>query len=132
MKEITSDQFQAIKELAKYPSIIQRVTIELLNDSTSAIVIHSMPDVDWNRVEQAISDELDELFPNLEHAGKSLNYTDPMDGVECELFYINYEEETLIKLVMKKAPLQRDLEEISQDQSSTSVWSLEDIMRNEG
>lgn len=103
MREITEDQFKAIKELAKYPRLIQRVTIELLNDETSAIVIHSMPDADWDQVEQAMANEFDELFPGYEHSGKSINYTDPMDNMECELFYINYEGETLIKLVMKKA-----------------------------
>ena len=57
MKELSEEQFQAIKELAKYPRLIQRVTVELLNDETSVIVIHSMPDADWDQVEQAMADE---------------------------------------------------------------------------
>jgi len=132
MKKLSPEQLVAVQELSNY-RFIESSLVEFLTNGLSQIRITSIPGADWDQVEQAMANEFDEVFPNYEHAGKSINYTDPMDGMECELFYINYEDETLIKLIMKKATFAEAAEEkVLQEQSTTIAWTLEDIMRQEG
>ena len=103
MKRLSSSQLAAVQELADY-AFIQSATVEFASSGLSRITITSVPGADWNKVDQAINDEFDHVFPELEYYLKPVTYVSPISGNEEELFFINFEGETLINLIMKKGP----------------------------
>ncbi|SPF51198.1 hypothetical protein SBF1_50082 [Candidatus Desulfosporosinus infrequens] len=132
MKRLTIEQLQAVQGLAEYPSLIHRSGLEFLNDGTSVIRVVSMPNVSWDKVDAIINSELDFVFPELCYHGPSTTYVDPMNGAECELYFIDYEGETLISLVMQKeeAPFAEgtpDEEKISQPYYRPCEGDLEQV-----
>lgn len=106
MKKLTIPQITAIQELANYPQI-SRVDLEFFPNNISQITIVSAINVEWNDVDKAINDELDETFPNLEYYGLPCKYSQPGDESETrELYFINFEGESLIRLIMRSKEIE--------------------------
>jgi len=99
MKEITKSQFAAIKNLWKC-SLISSITIDLGENGLSRVTIKSTANADWNGVDAALDAALSKQFPDYEYMGTPARYTCPIDKAEKELYFINWEGETLFYLIM--------------------------------
>ena len=111
MKELTIPQVMAALNLAKNP-LISSSSVEFNDNDLSRISIKSAIGADFNEVDKLIS-TLGEHFPRLEYFLKPARY---MNGdVEQELYFMNWEGETLVDLTMR----------FSQD------WKPRDIARQE-
>lgn len=118
MKKLSPNQIFAIQELAEYPVLISYVDIEFASNGTSRITIVSEMNVEWNDVDKAINEELDEVFPGLEYFGEPIKYSHPIEDETRELYFINFEGESLIRLMMRSGePIE---------------WTLEEILKREG
>jgi len=103
MMEITESQFSAICSLRKSP-LISEITIGLEENGLSRITIKSVMGVDWNSVDAALDAALSEQFADYEYMGTPASYTCPIKDIKNELYYINYQGETLIYLIMQLGP----------------------------
>lgn len=99
MKDLTLEQLQVIQNLEKQP-LIAKTGIEFEN-GIARISIRSTVGADWDEVDELIKEHLGELFPNYEYFGTPAKYTNPIDGIEQELYFINFEGVTLIDLTMR-------------------------------
>ena len=118
MKKLSLNQLQSIYNLAEN-SLINSTKIQHENGVTR-ITIESAIGAEFDAVDGFIlQDELGELFPNLEYFGTPAKHTNPMTRLDEEIYFINWEDETLIWLVMVKGAEKRK-------------WSLEEIMDREG
>jgi len=118
MKPLTSEQFQAIQELSNHTSIAY-TEIECLGAGLSQITIKSMVGAGWDTVDQAINAEFDECFPNLEYRGRPGNFYNPGDNTDSDIYFIDFEGETLIRLLMRR-------------EAKPVEWTVEQILRQEG
>jgi len=119
MKPLTATQFAAIQELSNHPCITY-TEVECLGSGLSQITIKSTINAEWNTVDQAINDELDEVFPNLEYHGRPGNFYNPGDNTDSDIYFIDFEGETLIRLLMRRDAKPLDF----------SDW--EEILKREG
>ena len=103
MNEFTESQFAAIKNLWKSP-LISGITIGLEENGLSRITIKSVVGADWNSVDAALDEALREQFAGYEYTGTPARYTCPIKDIENDLYYINYQGETLIYLIMQLGP----------------------------
>jgi len=103
MNEITESQFAAIKNLWKSP-LISEISVGLEENGLSRITIKSVVGSDWNSFDAALDEALKEQFPDYEYIGTPAKYTCPIKDIENELYYINYQGETLIYLIMQLGP----------------------------
>ena len=103
MKDLTIAQLTAIQNLEKH-SLIAKTGIEFEN-GIARISIRSTVGAIWDEVESLIESELGELFPGYEYFGSPAKYTNPIDGIEQELYFINFEGVTLIDLTMRLSPV---------------------------
>ena len=101
MKPLTNEQFQAIQELSNHPCIAY-TEVECLGFGLSQITIKSMVRAEWDTVYQAINDEFDAVFPGLEYRGQPGSYFNPLDNTDIEVYFIEFEGETLIRLLMRR------------------------------
>ena len=99
MKDLTIEQLQAIQNLEKHP-LIAKTGIEFEN-GIARISIRSTVGADWDEVDSLIKSQLGEEFPNYEYFGTPAKYTNPIDGIEQELYFIKFEGVTLIDLTMR-------------------------------
>ena len=119
MKKLTQTQFTAIQSLAENP-FIYSTTIEFFNNGLSRISIVSTVDANWEDVNVVLRFALEKQLPNLEYMGSPAKFYNPFEKTEEEIYFINFEGESLIRLIMRMAP------------SVKEKWTLEDIMRQEG
>jgi len=103
MMEITESQFAALVNLGKSP-LISEITVGLEENGLSRITIKSTVGADWNKVDAALDETLSEQFPDYEYMGTPAKYTCPIKDIENDLYYINYQGETLIYLIMQLGP----------------------------
>jgi len=105
MMDLTTEQLKAIYYLEDNPLISE--TMIQRNDGLTRITIESAVGADWDGehgVYSLLVNELDELFADMEYAGTSTKHTNPMTGIDEEIYYINWNGETLIRLVMQLGP----------------------------
>jgi len=101
--EITESQFAALVNLGKSP-LISEISIGLEENGLSRITIKSTVGVDWNSVDAALDAALREQFPDYEYMGTPASYICPIKDIKNELYYINYQGETLFYLIMQLGP----------------------------
>lgn len=68
------------------------------------ITIESAVGAEWrgpHGVDALIIDELDEILQGLEYMGSPAKHTNPITEIDEDIYYINFEGETLIWLVMQ-------------------------------
>lgn len=114
MKRLTSDQLTAIQSLVSEPGI-SKVSLEFFDIGLVYISIHSIIGADFKTVDKAM-DTLKESFPSLEYRGTPCNYTNPINGLDSDLYSLDYEGENLISLTITREP----------------EWSPELVVRQEG
>lgn len=103
MKPLTQPQIMAALSLAKHP-LIAEVGVEINNNGLSRIKIKSIVGADYNEVDSAFDAALAKEFANYEYMGEPAKYVNPVDGIEQELYFINWDGETLFDLTMRIAP----------------------------
>lgn len=118
MKQLTTTQLRAIQTLANNP-LIASTSIEFFKNEISRITINSIVGAYFNEVNAILNSTLDEEFPNLEYRGLPTKEYFPIDEKDHEYYFLDFEGETLITLVMRIEPVKE-------------VWSAEDILRQEG
>lgn len=101
MRPLTANQFLKLQELSVNP-LISNIDPEIIGGMVARIRITSAIGADWNKVDAAIEKTLRGDFPDYEYMGQPAVYTSPTDGLEHELYFINFEGETLISLIMRK------------------------------
>jgi hypothetical protein len=116
MKDLTPDQVMTALNLAKSP-LITRVSVEVNENNISRISIVSAIGAKQKDVDELIESTLGKLFPGYEYMYLPAKYVSPVDQIEEELYFINYDGETLIDLTMRIGPVK---------------WTPKDILRNEG
>lgn len=119
MKKLTAFQILDIQSLSKNP-LIYSTDIEFFNDGQSRITITSAINAEWDGqtgVDALLNSALDEFFPNLEYRGLPTKEYSPIDGTDHEYYFIDFEGETLISLIMRSEP--------------KNEWTVEDILRQE-
>jgi len=99
MKKLTVDQLVAIQDLEEN-SLIAKVDIEF-QKGLSRIIITSIVGTSQSEVDSVLNEALGDVFPGLEYMGSPAKYTNPIDGINQELYYLNYEGETLFYLIMR-------------------------------
>jgi len=104
MKKLTQNQLTAIQSLAENP-LIAEAQIGF-NKGLSRVTITSIVGTSWNEVDAVIHEVLDGEFPELEYMGTPARDMNSFTGIEEEIYYINFEGETLIRLAMRLAPEQ--------------------------
>ena len=119
MKKLTQTQFTAIQSLAENP-LISETSVEFSNNGLSRITITSAIGADWNEVNSALNSALDKVFPKLEYMGGPAKFYNPFEQMDEEIYGINFEGESLIRLTMRMEP------------SVKEKWPLEEVMRREG
>lgn len=110
MRKLMPSQFLTVQSLLDNP-LISSVDVELTNNGLSRITIKSAVNAPWDGsegVDMVISLALDANFPGLEYLCTPAKYTNPADGLEHELYFINYEGETLINLIMRSDSEQKE------------------------
>ena len=112
MKELTPNQVMAALNLAKNP-LIASASVEVNDNGLSRISIKSAIGADFSEVDKLIS-TLGEHFPGLEYFLKPARYLNC--DVEQELYFMNWEGETLIWLIMRLGMVGRK-------------WTPEEIIR---
>ena len=115
MKPLTNEQFQAIQELSNHPCITY-TEVEYSGAGLSQITIKSTVNAEWNEVDQAINDEFDAVFPGLEYRGHPGSFHNLGDNTDVEIYFIDYQGETLIRLLMRK-------------ETPVVDWTIEEILR---
>lgn len=121
MKELTTDQFNGLKSLAKNP-LIEMISIDIHSNGLLRVTVISKPDVNFNDVDAL----LEEIFPGMEYRGTP-GFYDTGD-IMTEFYSIDYNGETLINLCMKKAPVGAEAEkEITHLDSSTELPKFESL-----
>ena len=104
MQALTPNQVMAALNLSK-SRLISSVSVEVDHNGLTRITVNSAIGAEWDRgVDTLIAHSLDKEFPTLEYHGKPVTYHDPFEDTENELYFLDYNGETLINLVMKKAP----------------------------
>lgn len=103
MKPLTQSQIMAALNLAKHP-LIAEVGVEVNNNGSSRIRIESVVGADYNEVDSAMDAAISKEFADYEYMGLPIKYVNPVDGIEQELYFINWEGETLFDLIMRIAP----------------------------
>ncbi|MDA8221482.1 MAG: hypothetical protein M0Z35_07165 [Desulfitobacterium hafniense] len=116
MKDLTEEQVMTALRLAKNP-LITSVNIEANENNISRISIKSVIGAKQKDVDKLIESTLGKLFPGYEYMYLPAKYVSPVDQIEEELYFINYDGETLIDLTMRIGPVK---------------WTPKDILRNEG
>jgi len=99
VKKLTVDQLVAIQSLEEN-SLIAKVDIELIK-GLSRVTITSIVGTNQSEVDAVLSEVLGSAFPDLEYMGSPAKYVSPIDGINQELYYLNYEGETLFYLIMR-------------------------------
>lgn len=94
MKPITSLEFNWIQLLPESDSISQS-GIEFYKNGIARVTVISEVDADWNAVDR----ELENIFPGMEYTGAPAQLESG-----GEFYFIDFNGETLINLIMKKAP----------------------------
>ena len=103
MRKLTQAQLSAIQNLIINP-LIDSTEVEFSKNGLSRITIKSTVNAPWDGpegVDMSISLALDNEFPGLEYLCTPARYVNPVDGLDNELYLINYEGETLINLIMR-------------------------------
>ena len=93
MKKLTANQLLDIQNLVDNP-LIEQASVDFHANGLMRVTVVSSLNADWNSVDSV----LEEIFPGMEYRGPS-TYTE-----NGELYFIDFNGETLINLVMKKAP----------------------------
>ena len=104
MKKLTQNQLTAIQSLEENP-LIAEVQIKF-GKGLSRVTITSIVGTSWNEVDAVINEVLDGEFPGLEYMGRPVQYVNPFDAINQELYFINFRGETLFNLIMRIAPEQ--------------------------
>ena len=120
MKKLTPNQILAIQFLPEY-SPISSTSIEFYNNGLSRISIVSAVGAKWDEVNAALNSALDKVLPNLLYMGSPAKFYNPFEQMDEEIYGINFEGESLIRLVMRKEPVEVPKEK----------WPLERVMRQE-
>jgi len=110
VRKLTLNQIEAIQNLIINP-LIDSTEVEFSKNGLSRITIKSAVNAPWDGpkgVDMMISLALDVNFPGLEYLCTPAKYTNPADGLEHELYFINYEGETLINLIMRSDSEQKE------------------------
>lgn len=93
MQDLTSGQFNSLKTLVKNP-LINQVSIDIHSNNLLRVTVISVDDADFNSVDALLED----VFPHKEYRG---SVGEDVDG---DYYSIDVDGETLINLMMKKAP----------------------------
>lgn len=101
MKELTAEQVMETLNLAKHP-LIAKVSVEV-NKNVSRISIVSEIGANWDEVNTLIFSKLGYLFPGMDYMGFPAKFKNPLDDVEQELYFIDFNGETLLDLTMRLA-----------------------------
>jgi hypothetical protein len=115
---LTDDQIRAILNLEKNPLVSKSGLA--MEDGSLLVNIESVIDAKRLEVDWLLIKELGELMAELEHMGTPATFHNPFSQLDEEINFLNYQGETLIRLVMRKSP--KPLEK----------WSTEDVMDREG
>jgi len=107
MRKLTPSQFLTVQSLVDNP-LISSVDIELTSNGLSRIMIKSAVGADYNEVDTALDDAISKEFANYEYMGTPAQYVNPVDGLEHELYFINFEGETLFYLIMRSESEQKE------------------------
>ncbi len=99
MKDLTKAQVMTALSLAKHP-LIASASVEV-NKNLSRISIRSEIGAEFSEVDKLIFSELGKLLPGIEYMGLPAKYVNGTDDVEQELYFINWEGETLIYLTLR-------------------------------
>ena len=131
MKKLMSSQLSSIQDLADNP-LIEMASVDFHSNGLMRVTVISSPNADWNAVDVA----LEEIFPGIEYRGQSAH------AENDELYFIDYNGETLINLVMKKAPAPTEAVEkinhpkhtinVSKVESLLEPWYVEQVLRDGG
>lgn len=103
MFDLTSSQFLAIQLLTK-SDLISEVGVHIGDSDGIKIKIKSTIGAKWDGlcgVDSLLVEMLDESFPDLEYMGIPANHTNPLTGIDEDIYFINYQGETLIWLIMQ-------------------------------
>ena len=117
MKKLTDSQISAIQSLADNP-LIASTSVEFYKNGLSRITVNSIVGAYFGEVNAIMNSALGEEFSNLEYDGLPVKEFFPPDETDHEYYFINFEGETLITLIMRSEP--------------KNEWSVEDILRQEG
>ena len=107
MRKLTPSQFLTVQSLVDNP-LISSVDIELTSNGLSRIMIKSAVGADYNEVDSALDDAISKEFTDYEYMGTPAQYTNPADWLEHELYFINFEKETLFYLIMRSESEQKE------------------------
>lgn len=102
MQELTAAQFMGIQSLVKNP-LIEQASIDFHHNGLLRVTVISVLNADFKAVDNAIS----EVFPGTEVRGTP-GYSRNGDS---ELWFLDFEGETLINLCMKKTPVGAGVED---------------------
>ena len=127
MKKLMPSQLWSIQDLADNP-LIEMTSVDFHANGLMRVTIISSLNAEWNPVDSL----LEEIFPGMEYRGQSVH------AENCEMYSIDYNGETLINLVMKKAPTSIEAVEkvihpqcivnVTKVQSLLDPWYLEQII----
>ena len=111
-------QLWSIQDLANNP-LIEMTSVDFHSNGLMRVTVVSASNADWNSVDSL----LEEIFPGMEYRGPS-TYTE-----NGELYFIDFNGETLINLVMKKAPAQTEApKEICHPQCIVNVTKAQSLL----
>lgn len=129
LRKLMPSQLSSIQDLMDNP-LIEMASIDFRANGLMRVTVISSLNTDRNAVDSV----LEEIFPGKEYRGRSA-YAE-----NDELYFIDYNGETLINLVMKKSPTaMEDPREIShpdcitnvtKDESKLKPWFVEQIPRD--
>ena len=131
MQDLTNDQFNSLKTLSKNP-FINQVSIDMHSNNLLRVTVVSTDDADFNLIDMLLED----AFPHKEYRGSD------GEDVDGDYYSIDVDGETLINLVMKRAPTSIEAEEkvihpdyminVTKPQSSLKPWLVEQIFEERG
>jgi len=103
MNQLTDAQITALQSLSLHP-LIYSVGVEFFNNGLSHITITSAINANWDGsdgVDALLVRELDKHFPDLEYMGSPAKFYNTFTEMDEEIYSINFEGETLIRLVIQ-------------------------------
>ena len=118
LKKLMPSQLSSIQDLADNP-LIEMASVDFHSNGLMRVTVVSSLNADWNAVDVA----LEEIFPGIEYQGQSAH------AENDELYFIDYNGETLINLVMKKAPAPTEVpKEINHPKCIINVTKVESLL----
>ena len=131
MKKLMPSQLSSIQDLADNYSI-EMASIDFHANGLMRVTVISSLNADWNSVDSL----LEEIFPGMEYRGQSAH------AENDEMYFIDFNGETLINLVMKKPSTAMESDKkinhpkcmlnVTKVQSLLEPWYVEQILRDGG